>query len=360
MTKSRIINAGEAIREGLEEAAKKDPNVLFFAEGVQDPSSVYGTLKGIGDVIGHDRMLEMPVAENGLCGVAIGAAMMGMRPVISFHRVEFALLALEQIFNNAAKSHYVSNGQHNVPIVLRLVVGRGWGQGPAHSQSLETLFGYIPGLKVIMPTFAEDAKGMIISAVEDNNPVICIESRWTHYANGHVPLGHYKTPLDGPKRIVEGNAMTIVGTSYMTLEAKRAADELAKEGVNVEVFDLRVIRPLIMDQINASVKKTGALMTVDTGFKTLGIGSEITSQIVENNFGALKKAPVRLGLPDHPTPSTRGMIGSFYPDAEQIVTRIGEKLELSKDMVQRCITRLQDARGDVPIDVPDSFFKGPF
>ena len=160
MTK-KLITTGDAIREGLAEAGKKDKNVLLFAEGIDDPSSVFGTTKDLKQVYGEDRIIEMPVSENGLCGVAIGAALMGKRPVISFHRVEFALLALEQIMNNAAKAHYISNGKHRVPLVIRAIIGRGWGQGPEHSQSLEILFASIPGLKVIMPTFPNDAKGMI-------------------------------------------------------------------------------------------------------------------------------------------------------------------------------------------------------
>lgn len=359
-TNERLINTGEAIREGLEEAAAADPNVIFFAEGVADPSGVYGTIKGIGDRIGMERMIEMPVAENGLCGVAIGAAMTGKRPVISFHRVEFALLAMEQMFNNAAKSHYVSCGKHKVPLVLRLVVGRGWGQGPAHSQSFESVFSAVPGLKVIMPVFAEDAKGMMAAAVADDNPVISIESRWAHYVQGHVPTGHYLETLDGPRRIREGGDVTVVASSYMTLEAMRAADELAERGVKVDLFDLRVARPLKLDAIADSVRKTGRLLTLDTGFRTLGMGAEISAEITERCFASLKSAPKRLGLPDHPTPSSRGLIPGFYPDSIQVVRVIAEMLGLEASVTTDVTQALAAARGDLPVDVPDRFFQGPF
>ena len=226
MTTDHLISTGDAIREGLIEIAQQDSSVIFFAEGVDDPSSVYGTLKGLKDFISPDRIIEMPVAESGLTGIAIGAAMMGKRPVLSFHRVEFALLAMEQIVNNAAKSHYISRGQHNVPIVIRLIIGRGWGQGPEHSQSLESLFASIPGLKVLMPTYPKDAKGMIIAAVKDNNPVIVIEHRWCHYVQGNVPLGLYTEPLDGPRKLLKGKDLTLVSSSSMTLEAMRAAEQL--------------------------------------------------------------------------------------------------------------------------------------
>ena len=177
----KIITGSRAINDALAYIGSKNKNVLLFAEGVNDPTAIFGTQKNLINIYGQERLIEMPVSENGLCGVAIGAAMNGKRPIISFHRVEFALLAMEQIVNNAAKMHYVSNGLHFCPIVIRLVVGRGWGQGPEHSQSLETLFSYIPGLKVIMPTFPEDLKDAMLTSVEDNNPTIIIEHRWTLY-----------------------------------------------------------------------------------------------------------------------------------------------------------------------------------
>lgn len=360
MTTTRITSTGDAIRDGLTEVARRDSSVIFLAEGVADPSSVYGTIAGLSKHIAPERIIEMPVAENALTGVAIGAAMMGKRPVLSFHRVEFALLAMEQIVNNAAKAHYISRGRHQVPIVIRLVVGRGWGQGPEHSQSLESMFALVPGLKVLMPTYPKDAKGMIISAVEDNNPVIVIEHRWCHYAQGQVPDGYYTEPLDGPRAIREGKDLTIVATSYMTLEAMRAAEQLEKLGVSATVFDLRVIRPLILDKVFASVAQTGRLMTVDTGFRKFGIGAEIVSEVVGNCFDKLKTAPVRIGMPDHPTPSSRGLIPGIYPDAARIVREAGSELGLARDKIENAVAELIAQRKGLPVDVPDPFFKGPF
>ncbi len=360
LTNERVISTGEAIREGLEEAAADDPDVIFLAEGVEDPNAVYGTLKGIGQRIGSHRMIEMPLSENALCGVAIGAAMAGKRPVISFHRVEFALLAMEQMVNNAAKAHYVSNGQHRVPLVMRLVVGRGWGQGPAHSQSFETMFASVPGLKVVMPVFAADAKGMMAAAVRDNNPVISIESRWAHYLHGHVPEGLYVEALDGPRRLREGQAATVVATSYMTLEAMRAADTLQQQGVSVDLFDLRLLRPLRLEAIRESVRRTGRLLTVDTGFRLYGAGAEIAADITEHCFAALKAAPRRLGLPDHPTPSSRGLVVNYYPDALRIVEALAGLLDLPAEVETNARQALIAARGDLPVDVPDQYFRGPF
>jgi pyruvate/2-oxoglutarate/acetoin dehydrogenase E1 component len=357
---NRTLNLGAAIREGLLEVAMRDSSVILMAEGIADPSSVYGTTADIGKFINPKRIIEMPVSENGLCGVAIGAALVGKRPVISFHRVEFALLAMEQIINNAAKSHYISNGRHKVPLVIRMIVGRGWGQGPEHSQSMEAVFSHFPGLKVVMPTYPGDGKGMMIAAVEDDNPVLMIEHRWCHYAMGHVPAGYFTEPLDGPREICNGKDVTIVATSYMTLEAVRAAEALRKMGYSATVFDLRVLRPLKLTKIFESVHQTGRLLTVDTGFKKFGIGAEIVSEVMENCFISLKGAPVRLGLPDHPTPSSRGFIPGFYTDSMSILKSVGTMLGIPADKIRYAIAELIAQRQELPIDVPDPFFKGPF
>jgi pyruvate dehydrogenase E1 component beta subunit len=360
MKNNRSISFGEAIREGLLQASEIDPSVIHFAEGVEDPSAVFGTLKDIGKEIGQNRMIEMPVSENALTGVAIGAALTGKRPVISFHRVEFAMLALEQIANNAAKFHYLSNGKHNVPLVMRLIIGRGWGQGPEHSQSLESVFAYFPGLKVVMPARPKDAKGMIIAAVEDKNPVLFIEHRWSHYAVGDVPQNYFSTGITGPERIKTGHAITVVATSYMTLEALRVADALERVDIDIELFDLRVLRPLSIEAIVESVKKTGKLLTIDTGFRTYGIGAEIVSSVIERSFEFLKTAPIRLGLPDHPTPSSASLIKNYYVDSIMILEKISQVVDIAPSVLEQLKKSIVNERNNIPIDVPDPFFKGPF
>ena len=356
----RMLSLGDAIREGLTEIAMRDSSVLLMAEGVSDPSSVYGTTAGIGKYIDPARIIEMPVSENGLCGVAVGAALMGKRPVISFHRVEFALLAMEQIVNNAAKAHYISNGRAKVPLVIRMIVGRGWGQGPEHSQSMEAVFSHFPGLKVVMPTYPRDGKGLMIAAVEDDNPVLVIEHRWCHYTTGHVPEGYYSEPIDGPRAVHHGTDVTVVATSYMTLEAVRAAEALEKLGYSATVFDLRVLRPLMLDRIFESVQQTGRLLTVDTGFKKYGVGGEVVSEVAAHCFAALKTAPVRLGLPDHPTPSSRGFVPGYYTDSTSILRNIGTMLGIAAAKIESAVAELIAQRKELPIDVPDPFFKGPF
>jgi len=355
-----MLSLSAAIKEGLTEIAVRDPSVLLMAEGIADPSAVYGTTADIGKHIDLKRIIEMPVSENGLCGVAIGAALMGKRPVISLHRAEFALLAMEQIVNNAAKAHYISNGRHKVPLVIRMIVGRGWGQGPEHSQSMEAVFSHFPGLKVVMPTYPHDGKGLMIAAVEDNNPVLVIEHRWCHYVMGHVPEGYYTEPMDGPRVVHQGKDVTIVATSYMTLEAVRAAEALEKLGYSATVFDLRVLRPLMLDRIFESVQQTGRLLTVDTGFRKFGVGAEVVSEVVTNCFSALKIAPLRMGLPDHPTPSSRGLVPDFYPDSTSILRNVGRMLGIAEAMIEAGVAEFALQRKGLPVDVPDPFFKGPF
>jgi pyruvate dehydrogenase E1 component beta subunit len=359
-TAQRMISYADAVRDALTVMTLRDPSVLIMAEGVDDPASMFGTTKGIAKAAGAHRVVEMPLAENALTGVAIGAAMSGRRPVISLQRVEFALLAIEQIANNAAKAHYISNGQHKVPLVIRMVVGRGWGQGPEHSQSLEALFALFPGLKVLMPTYPRDAKGMTIAAIEDDNPVIVIEHRWCHYVMGDVPEGYYREPLTGPRALHEGKDITIVSTSYMTLEAVRAADALRALGYSATVFDLRVLRPLNLEPIFESVRRTGRLLTVDTGWRKFGIGAEIVSEVATNCFAQLKTAPMRLGLPDHPAPSSRGLVRGYYTDTESILRTAASMLGIDAAKIETAVAAVNEKRKTLPIDAPDPFFKGPF
>lgn len=360
MPSERIITAAQAIREGLAEALRTRPEVYLMGEGVADPGGIFGTTKGLVDEFGPDRVVEMPVAENGLTGIAIGTALMGQRPVMTHQRVDFALLCLEQLFNTAAKSHYVTGGHHRVPLTVRMVIGRGWGQGPQHSQSLETLFAYIPGLKVVMPSTPHEFKGMLHAAIDDDNPVIMLEHRWLHYVTGAVPAGPYSTALDGPKAVRRGTVATVVATSYMVLEALRAAAALDLVGCPIEVIDLRVLRPLNVEPIVASVRKTGGLVVCDTGWRQFGIGAEIVASVAEQAFGALKKPPVRIGLPDHPTPSSLSLATAYYPDSKDIIGAIARLCGVDEESVARARSEVEAARKGVPIDKPDPAFKGPF
>jgi pyruvate/2-oxoglutarate/acetoin dehydrogenase E1 component len=360
MPTDRVITATEAIREALQFALRRRPEVYVLGEGVTDPGGIFGTTKGLVEEFGPDRIVEMPVSENGLTGIAIGSALMGRRPVMTHQRVDFALLCLEQLFNTAAKSHYVTGGRHRVPLTVRLVIGRGWGQGPQHSQSLEAVFAHFPGLKVVMPSTPYEFKGLLTAAIDDDNPVIVLEHRWLHYVTGAVPAEPYALPLSGPRIIRAGERATVVATSYMVLEAMRAAAALEDVGCSIEVIDLRVLRPLDLGPVIASVRKTGRLIVCDTGWRMFGVGAEVVASVVESAFEALRRPPIRIGLPDHPTPSTVALAEVYYPGSAHIIDAVGQLCDLSAPAVARARAEAIAARRGVAIDKPDPAFKGPF
>ncbi len=360
MRETVMQTAAEAIRDALDIALERWPEAYVMGEGVADPGGIFGTTKGLVEKYGIDRVIEMPVAENGLTGIAVGSALVGERPIMTHQRVDFALLCLEQLFNTAAKSHYVTNGHHKVPLTVRMVIGRGWGQGPQHSQSLETLFAYIPGLKVVMPSLPAQTKGLLLGAIADDNPVIFLEHRWLHYVSGQVPTGYYAVPLEGSQVIRPGKAATVVAASYMVLEAMRAAEALARIGCEIEVIDLAVVRPLNMAPIAESVRRTGRLVTCDVGWRTLGPGAEIVASLVESDFAAFKQPPIRIGLPSFPTPSSVALAEAYYPSSINIIDAVAKLCDLPEAAVEAARAEAREARRGVPIDKPDPAFKGPF
>lgn len=351
--KKRSITSAEAIREGTYQSMKRDKNVYIIGEGIQDPKRIFGTTEKLLEEFGQQRVIETPVSENAMTGICIGSAMMGLRPIQIHQRVDFALLSLEQIFNNAAKAFFVSNQKHKVPIVIRMIIGRGWGQGPMHSQIMDTLFSQIPGLKVLMPTFPKDFKGMLISAIQDNNPVIFLENRWLHNIKGNVPKGYYKNNINRPTKVLNGKDITVVANGYNLLEMLEINKVLKEHKIEIDLFDLNVIQPLNINEIIKSVKKTKRILTLDSGFKNLGIGSEITSRISEKFGNNLKSKPRRLGLPFLPTPSSRFMAKNYYITKKDMllqfesifnIRNMSNKIKINKSLV----------------DVPDLKFKGPF
>lgn len=350
----RELKFNQAIREALDLCLAKDPHAFLMGLGVPDPKGIFGTTLGLQEKYGPLRVTDLPTSENGMTGVAIGAAIMGMRPIMVYQRVEFALLAMEQIVNQAAKWHYMFGGQYHLPIVFRIIIGRGWGQGPQHSQSLQSWFAHIPGLIVVMPTTAYDAKGLLIASIENPNPVVFLEHRWLHHIRGYVPEGVYRVPLDKARVVREGRDVTIVATSYMVIEALKAAEILSGLSLSAEVIDVRCLRPLDEDSILESVRKTGHLLVVDIGWKTCGFAAEIVSLVVEKAFRDLKKAPVRVASPDSPTPCTPALANAFYPRAKDIIGPVGEMFEMNISETLR-----YQAEPEL-LDIPDPCFTGPF
>lgn len=355
----RQLSYADAIREGLGQVMDRDDRVLVIGEGVPDPKAIFNTTAGLQEKYSNNRVFDMPLSENGVTGICIGAAMSGMRPVMVHQRIDFALLAMDQLVNNAAKWSYIFDGKVKVPFVVRMLIGRGWGQGPQHSQSLQAMFAQVPGLKVVMPMTANDAKGMLISAIEDDNPVIFIEHRWLHHVVDNVPQEYYKVPLDKARILKEGKDVTIAAFSYMSLESLIAAKALTNIGISVEVIDMRSIRPLDTDTVLASIKKTNKLIVADTAYQSGSIAGEVISQVAENAMQELKKNPVRITSPDYPTPTSHYMAAEYYPSPKQIVDEVLNLVDISKEEIDYeglC----QSIENKTPHDVPNREFSGPF
>lgn len=350
----REIKYFQALNEAVEQCMARDASIYIMGLGVPDPKGIFGTTTGLRQKYGDTRVMDMPCSENAMTGVAIGSALVGMRPILTHQRLDFALLAMEQIVNQAAKWHYMFAGKVSVPLVIRMIVGRGWGQGPQHSQSLQTWFAHVPGLKVVMPTTAYDAKGLLIASIEDNNPVIFIEHRWLYGISDKVPERYYSEPLGTARVMREGSDVTIVGISYMTLEALRAAKRMEEEGISAEVIDLRSIRPWDEQTILASIRKTGRLVVADSSWKAFGVAAEIITTAVEKEFGSLKAAPERVSLPDCPVPTSPALNKHFYPRAGHIHLAAKKTLGLEPG------TDLLDVAPGQRLDVPDPSFTGPF
>jgi len=352
---SRQLRFFQAIHEATDLCMAKDPLVYIMGLGVPDPKGIFGTTEGLQKKYGPDRVMDIPTAENGMTGVALGSALTGMRPIITHQRIDFALLAIEQMVNQAAKWHYMFGGRAAMPVVIRMIIGRGWGQGPQHSQSLQAWFAHVPGLKVVMPVTPHDVKGMLISSIEDNNPVIFLEHRWLYNIQGEVPEGIYRVPLGKGRIARRGSHLTIAATSYMVLEALWAAEFLNQSGIEVEVIDIRTLRPLDKDLILESVRKTGHLLVLDTGWKTGGFGAEVLAVAAEGAFECLKGSPQRLALADCPTPSTPALAQFCYPRAVDVVRCVGKMLGVNSEK----LVFPEDPAGSL-LDIPGSSFKGPF
>lgn len=358
-SEKRVITFAQAVREGLDQAMEQDQRVIVVGEGVPDPKAIFNTTTGLREKYGMQRVFDMPLSENGMTGICIGAALSGMRPVMVHQRIDFALLAMDQLVNNAAKWHYMFDGKASVPLVVRVIIGRGWGQGPQHSQSLHGLFAQVPGLKVVMPMTAYDAKGMLVAAIEDNSPVIFIEHRWLHNIADAVPAEIYRVPLDRARVLHQGNDVTIAAFSYMAAESLLAARALEAIPVGVEVVDMRSARPLDVAAVAESVRRTGRLLVADTAGKTGGVAAELLSQIVESEFKSLKTAPKRVTSPDYPVPTSHFMAEGYYPDPLAIADAVLELVEVRPDATE--YSQLQKAlRRDRPLDIPNKNFSGPF
>lgn len=315
---SRTLSYPESIKEAFEQALYYDDRTYLMGQGVDDPSGMFGTTIGLQEKFGKSRVFDTPLSENGLTGIAVGSAITGMRPIYLHNRPDFLLLAMDQIVNHASKWRYMFGGNGKVPLVIWAVIGRGWGSAAQHSQALHGLFMHVPGLKVVMPSTAYDAKGLLLASIADDNPTIVMEHRWNFKRKGYVPAEMYRLPLGKGCIRREGTDVTVAGVSQMITEAQQAAEELEKEGISVEVLDFRTVKPFDKELLFTSLAKTRRLVLVDNGWKTGGITAEYAAVVAEEGLDLLSAPIKRVACPDVPTPAGYTLEQAFYVGKQHI------------------------------------------
>lgn len=315
----REITYRQAIYEALHEEMERDRSVVILGEDVGVYGGAFGVTKDLWQKFGKQRVINTPISENSFVGIATGLAMNGMRPVVEIMFMDFLTLAVDQIVNHATKLHYMYAGQVKIPMVIRTPAGAGRGYGASHSQSLEQLFLGVPGIKIVAPATPYDAKSLLKASIEDNNVVLFIESKLLYDKKGEVPEDDYRVPMGKAFVRREGKDVTIISYSRMVDIASEAAGRLAEDGVEAEVVDLRTLRPLDIDTVISSVKKTGSLVFVEEGHKIGGIGAEVCSIVAENCLEYLNGRIVRLGSADVPIPSSTFLEQQLLPKVEDVV-----------------------------------------
>lgn len=316
------IDYGAAILQATQQEMDRDPSVFVYGLGVDDPRGHYGTTKDLHERFGWERNFDMPLSEDALTGIGIGAALGGMRPIFVHQRMDFLMLCMNQLVNMAAKLRYMSNGRHSVPFVVRASIGRSWGQGAQHSQAFHSFFMHVPGIKVVAPTTPHDVKGALAAAIRDDNPVVFIEHRMLYANRGHVPVAPFTLPFGQARILRPGTDITLVGVSYTVVDCLRAATLLQEHGISAEVIDPVSLAPLDYETIRASARKTGRLLVVDNGWLPCGASAEILADLAEHGYSGVRAA--RMGYGFTPCPTTRVLEEEFYPTPQKVALRCYE------------------------------------
>jgi pyruvate/2-oxoglutarate/acetoin dehydrogenase E1 component len=346
----RTLSYVEAVREAADQEMTRDPSVVVFGLDVDDPKAIQGTTRGLAEKYGPERVFGTPLSEDAMTGAAVGMALAGLRPIHVHIRMDFLMLAMNQLVNVAAKSRYMYGGQVHLPMVVRAMIGKSWGQGAQHSQGLHSFFMHVPRLKVVAPSTPHDAKGCLIAAVRDDDPVVYVEHRLLHFTSGPVPEQPYEVRPGKARITAKGDDITIVGISWMQMEALKARHYLADIGIKVEVIDPIWLSPLDIDTIRESVERTGRLLVVDTAWTNCGAGAEIVARVAEDLQGVRDLRLKRMGFAPVTCPTTPVLEELFYPDARAIAAA-------ARDLVEERPT------GWVPeprADLKQIEFKGPF
>ena len=314
-----VLSYREALSDALREEMERDSNVFILGEDIGFFGGAFKVTEGLLAEFGEKRVIDTPIAEGLIVGAAIGAAMVGLRPIAELMTVNFALLAMDQIVNHAAKIRYMFGGKTKIPLVVRAPGGGGSQLGAQHSQSLESYFLHCPGLKVVIPATPEDAKGLLKESIRDDNPVIFLEHEHLYNTKGEVPAEEYTIPLGKAALKRTGTDITIIAYSNMVLTALEAADRLEKEGISVDLIDLRTLNPLDITTVTTSVKKTNRAIIVEEDWKTGGTGAEISAQIYERVFTALDAPVIRVAGKDVPMPYAKNLERAAIPQVEDVI-----------------------------------------
>lgn len=322
MCSVRRLSYSLAINEAFHQEMAADPAVFLIGQGVKSPWYVGNTAQGLLERFGTARVIDTPVSENAMTGVAVGAALAGMKPVMVHPRMDFMLYAFDPIVNEAANWHYMNGGKASVPVVFRGIINRGGEQAAQHSQALHTIFSHVPGLKVVMPATPYDAKGLMIAAIRDPNPVVYIDDRWLYQHEHPVPEEPYEVAIGKGAVRRQGRDVTVVAISYMAHEAAKAVDVLAGEGIDAELIDPRTVKPLDIDLILRSVQKTGRIVIADVGWYSWGWAAEVAALVSERAFHCLKAPVRRIALPDCPAPASEVLEKAYFRTSSDIVAAV--------------------------------------
>jgi pyruvate dehydrogenase E1 component beta subunit len=321
-----LVTYREALNQAMTEEMERDPTVFLIGEEVAEYNGPYKVSQGMLAKFGPMRVVDTPISENGFAGLAVGAAMTGLRPIVEFMSFNFALVAFDQIVSNAAKTMYMSGGQFPIPMVMRGPGGPAAQVSSQHSNCLESMLVNVPGLKLVMPSTAYDAKGLLKTAIRDNNPVIFIENELLYGMSWEVPAEEYLIPLGVGEVRAEGGDVTLIAYSRMTLMAQQAREELAKENISVEIIDPRTIKPLDIELISASVRKTHRVVIVEEGNRFAGVGAEIADQVYLNCFDDLDAPIQRVTQKENPLPYAKKIEAASLPSVPEIVAAVKQVL----------------------------------
>lgn len=318
----------KAINEAHEQLLRSDSRVFVIGQGVESPWCVGTTTLGLVEKFGAERVIDVPISEAGVTGAAIGASMAGMRPIVFHPRMDFMYLAMDQIINHAAHWHYMFGGQVNVPVTIRGIVNRGNEQAAQHSQSPFALYVHVPGIKVVCPANPYDAKGLLAAAVNDDNPVLYCDDRWLYNEEDDVPDELYTVPLGKGRICRVGGDVTVVAVSYLVREAMKAAEVLAEEGIQAEVIDPRTLKPLDIEMILDSVRKTRRLVVADPDWKTCGFSEHVAAEVMTRAFGVLQSPVQFVTLPPSAAPASTSLEKVYFPDADSITQAVRNAISL--------------------------------